>query len=196
MRRCNGSAPARSGWRWILAALVFVLASVLPAAPASADGEDETKVAYVLVVQALGHLAHDAGHVGMDAAMEKIGDALETTDNAGVDLVLVKQAMAALEAEDIPQARALLQQSIQTATRDLPPATGEQTGTTVVVLPLPGRGSLSGQDWAFGFGSLVLLLVGAALAFRFRPHDTVRQLRATLAAGPSRVGGEAEEAQR
>ena len=168
--------------------LALVLTAVLPTVPAWAHGEGETKVAYVLVQQALGHLAHGTGHVGMDQAMEKINDALDTTDNAGVDLALVKQAKAALEAEDIGQTRALLEQSIQAAIKDLPPATGSQTGTKLVVLPLRGRGGLTGQDWAFGTVSLVLLLAGAALAFRFRPHDTVRQLHISLAVGPARSG--------
>ena len=194
-RSSSRSAPPRSHprWRTILPALVLGFAAVLPAQPASADGEDETTVAYVLIQQALGHLAHGTSHVAMDQAMEKIDDALDTTDNTGVDLALVKQAQTALEAEDIDQARTLLEQSIQVAITELPPATGAQTGTKLVVLPLRGRGGLTGQDWTFGTVSLVLLLAGAALAFRFRPHDTVRQLRISLAGGPSRSGAEAGE---
>ncbi len=193
MRRRSRVPATATRWRWILATVVLAVAVVLPAAPAAADGEGETTVAYVLIQQALGHLAHGGGHVAMDEAMEKVGDALETDDNASVDLTLVKQAKAALEAEDIGQARTLLEQSIQTAISDLPPAIGQESGTRLVVLPLRGRGGLTGQDWAFGAGSLVLLLVGAALAFRFRPHDTVRQLRISLARDAGRVHAETGE---
>lgn len=161
----------------VLASLALAL---IPAVPAHADGEDETHVGYVLVQQALGHLAHGNGHAGMDEALEKIGDALETDDNAGVDLALVEQARTAVEAEDVSAARSLLQRSIEQAVSDLPAATGEQTGTTVVTLPLRGRGSLTGEDWAFAVGSALLLLVGVVLAFRFRPHDTIGQLRLSL----------------
>lgn len=186
----HSSRPAgdlRHHARWLIALPVLILGfvEVLPAAPAWAHGEDETTVAYVLIQQALGHLAHGPSHVAMDQAMEKVDDALDTTDNVGVDLVFVKQAQTALEAEDVDRARTLLEQSIQAAVKDLPPATGAESGTKLVILPLRGRGGLTGQDWLFGAVSLVLLLTGGALAFRYRPHDTVRQLRISLAGQPA-----------
>lgn len=166
--------------RALVVTATALTALLLPAVPAWAHGEGETKVGYVLVQQAVGHLAHDAGHVGMDQAMEKINDALETDEQQGVDIALVQQAKTALEAEDIPAARALLERSIAEAVAALPPATGVQTGTRQVLLPLRGRGALSGVDFVFAGVSVLLLLVGLVLAVAFRPRDSVRRIRAGL----------------
>mgnify|MGYP001795887778 CR=1 FL=1 len=143
-----------------------------------------------------GHRAHENGWVAIDAAMEKIGDAVATKNNAGIDHALVKQAQDALEAEDGPRARALLLSSITVALRDLPPATGEETGTKAVSLPLRGRGDLSDQDRLFGAVSALLLGLGVMLAYRFRPHDSVRQLRASLVAAPPQTADDHSEAGR
>lgn len=180
----------RTRWGSVVAALVLVISAVVPAAPASAHGEDEDALAYVLIQQALGHLAHGGGHAAMDEALEKVGDALETDEDAGVDLALVRQAQTALEAEDIGQARTLLEQAIQVAVRDLPPATGLESGTKVVQPSLRGRGDPTGEDWAFGVGSLLLLLIGAGVAFRYRPRDTIRQLRISLTGAHAEGNGQ------
>jgi len=159
-----------------VSALAFLVMFAL-AMPASADGEGETTEGYLLVQQALGHLAHDTSHEGMTLAMEKIEDALATEDQQGVDVATLEQAKTALEAEQIDTARTLLQASITQALSGLPPATGEETGTTVIEPALDTRDGMSGTDWSFIGISMLALLAGVLLAFRFRPADTVGELR-------------------
>ncbi len=137
----------------------------------------------MLVQQALGHLAHDTSPAGVDLAMEKVDDALATQDQEGVEVPKVEEAVGALEAGQFDQARVLLQDSIKQALDDQPVATGNQTGTTLVVPELPGRSGMGGQGWGFLVLSVVVLLLGVALAYRFRPQDTVGDLRRTLAPG-------------
>ena len=98
--------------------LVFVVTSGTTVS-AWAHGAGETKEGYVLVQQALGHLAHDSGHAGVEGAMEKVNDALATTDQVGVNVAEVKQAGAALAADRVGPARVLLQHSILLATSSL-----------------------------------------------------------------------------
>ncbi len=152
--------------------------------PAGADEPGETTQGYLLVQQALGHLAHDTSHEGMDLAMEKVGDALATPDKEGLDVATLTQAETALEAGQVDIARTKLQASIAQALRALPPATGEDTGTTVVVPALDTRGGMSSGDWFFVAISLLALVSGLVLAYRFRPADSVGQLRHRLAVRP------------
>ena len=176
---------ARGRWIWIrvLVAGVVVVGGLTSATPAWAHaGSGETEVGYLLVQQALGHLAHDKTSSGMDGAMEKIGDVLKTKDQAGVNIAEVQQAKAAMEAGQAIQAQALLQHSITEAVSKLMPATGEETGTKVVSDPLPGRGALGGGGWAFLAASLLFLVLGSGLAYRFKPVDTVGRLRERLGA--------------
>lgn len=176
------SSLQRGSWL-ILAVLFATFASV---SPAWAHGAGETTEGYVLIQQALGNLAADPSDAGVLLAMEKVNDALATTDQEGVDVAAVQQAQTALEADHVDQARTLLQQSIELAVAALTPATGEETGTTLVLPPMPGRGDLTGPDWGLTTGALLLLLSGAALAFRFRPAENVTQLRRRLAVTTSR----------
>ena len=163
-----------------LVALTCLVGALALAGPAWAHGDDETEEGYLLVQQALGHLAHDTGHEGIDLAMEKVNDALETEDQEGVDVPEVHQAMDALEAGRVDQARALLQDSISEALSEQARATGYQSGTTIVLLDLPGRRGLSGQGWSLLVASVALLVTGLVLAYRFRPRDSVAQLRRRL----------------
>jgi len=175
--RSRGSAALRRGG--LITALVLLFAFAL-AAPASAHGGDETEEGYLLVQQAIGHLAHETNHEGIALAMEKVDDALATKDQEGVDVAVLEQARQALEAGQADRAWALLQSSITEAVNDLMPATGEETGTTVILPALPGRDGLTGRDWSFLGVSMLCLLLGVALAYRFRPADTVGELRRRL----------------
>ena len=170
----------RRHWTTLVLACVLALGSVLSASPARADAPGETTEGYLLVQQALGHLAHDKTSSGVELSMEKIADVLKTQDNAGVNIAEVQQAKAALEAGQVVQGQALLQRSITEAMSKLAPATGEETGTKVVADPLPGRGALGGTGLLFLAGSVLLLLLGGGLAYRFKPADTVGQLRGRL----------------
>ncbi len=78
-------------------------------ATAQAHGDDESQEGYVLVQQALAHLAHNAGDEGINLAMEKVDDALMTEDQEGVNVAEVEQGMQALEAGQVDEARTLLQ---------------------------------------------------------------------------------------
>lgn len=171
--------------RWLRLVVIFgvFLTPTTATRAAWAHGAGETTMGYVLVQQALGHLAHDSSHVGVEAAMEKVDDALATKDQAGVDVAEVRMAKTALQADQVAAARALLQHSITAATSQLVPAVGEETGTAVVGLPLPGRGTLAAADWALGSLSLVMMLAGIGLAVWFRPVDNLRRLRRLTSPG-------------
>ena len=173
----------QSTWVRLLIVVGTFLAPAAAASSASAHGTGETKQGYVLVQQALGHLAHDSSHVGVEGAMEKVNDALATKDQAGVDVAEVRQAKTALEADQVAPARVLLQHSIKLATSHLLTAVGEETGTTVVGLPLPGRGALTAADWALGSLSFVALFAGLVLAVFFRPVHNLRILKRLTASG-------------
>ena len=173
----------------VLAACVVALGSVLLASPARADEPGETTVGYVLVQQALGHLAHDTGRLGIELATEKIDDALATTDRDGVDVNELQRAKTALEAGPVSQGVALLQRSIAAAVSQLPPAVGEETGTKIVLSPLPGRSGLTGTDrLLLAVSVLPLLLLGVGLAWYFRPRDNIAELRRKLVAAAAPPG--------
>ena len=166
----------------LLAALALLLGGgLVTGSSASADEPGETDVGYLLVQQALGHLAHDASAAGVEVAMEKVRDALETDDKEGVDIPTLERAMSALEDGDLQVARRLLQDSITKALHNRPPATAMQSGTTTVRPELPGTSGRAGLDWAFLAAALVALLLGTWLSVRFRPHDSIRVLRTQLA---------------
>lgn len=98
----------------------------------------------------------------------------------------VQQAKQALAAEHVDRARTLLQDSIKAALAELPPATGEQTGTKLVLTPMSGHDGLAGRDWFFLGGSAALLLIGLGLAGHYRPADTIGDLRGLLVAPSAR----------
>ena len=180
-----GGGGARAITAGALTALFVLCGS---SSPAAAHGDDETNKGYLLVQQALGHLAHDTSAEGIDLAMEKVGDAMETDDQDGVDVSELEQGMAALQAGDPSGARTLLQDSIQDALAGLPRATGTQTGTTVVLPELEGRSASGGDDVLLLLASIAVAGAGAWLAFVYRPHDSIGVLRALLGsstAGPT-----------
>jgi hypothetical protein len=174
------SEPGRAN-RGLIGLVIALALSVGWIAPASAHGGDESMEGYLLVQQALGHLAHDKTDAGVDLAMEKIDDALAAEDQDGVDVAELEAAQAALEAGEVVQAQQQLQESIAEALSALEPAVGEETGTTIVLDPLPGRGSLTAFDWALLVLSFVTLAAGLGLAWIFRPKDTVHDLHERLA---------------
>lgn len=176
----------------LITAVVLTLASPLaPAANAHGDGESEE--AHVLVQQAIALIVNKPDDE-MSIA-DHIGDALTAEDTEGVDLAFVRRAQSAFESGDLDQARSLLQTAIGAGPylgEGLPPkigettgepgqppyAVGEETGTTVVYDELdPGR-DLDGGDVALLILSGLAVVGGLLLAWRFRPPDTVRQLRA------------------
>ena len=172
-----------------LVAVIGLLGAIVVPPAAFGHGDDETQEGYLLVQQALGHLAHDTSSEGIDLAMEKVDDALETEDQEGVNVAEVEDGMRALETGQVERARALLQDSIEEALAEQPTATGYETGTTVVMSALPGRTELNGQDLGLLVGSFAVAGLGLVLAYRFRPRDSVRALRGRLKAeGPAADG--------
>lgn len=180
MNRSHRTTPLRHLRTALLLVLVVAFGSSLSMTPAWAHGSGESKVAYMLVQQALGHLAHQVGKEGVMPAIEKIDDALRATDQMGVDVAELRQAKMELMAGNVAQGRALLQHSIIEALSQLPPPTGEQTGTKIVLDPLPGRGNLTGTDFAFLIVSILMIFLGVGLSWRFRPTENIHELRQKL----------------
>lgn len=181
-----GTTSKKQGTGLVGAAFAVVLAVAaalaVPAA-ASAHEDGEAEEGYLLVQQALAHLAHDTSDEGIHLAMEKVDEALETEDQEGLDVAGIEDAMVALEAGQVATARDHLQASIEEALHDLPLATGTETGTTVVVPETSGGSGIDSEEWGLLIASFALLLLGVWLAVRFRPRDTVRALRRSLAGG-------------
>jgi len=163
----------------VLLACFFLVGGIVAAPLASAHEGDPSSEGYLLVQQALGHLVHDPGNIG--PALEKIDAALAAPDQDGVSVAELEQAKAALQTGNSTQGRVLLQESISVALSTLRPATGEETGTTVLLDPLPPRSGLTGADWGILTVSMLAVLTGLVLAYMFRPAENVHELRLLLA---------------
>jgi hypothetical protein len=170
------------------------------AAPASAHGDDESDQSRVLVQQAIALIVNTP-----DDAMgieDKVNDALKASDTMGADLDMVKQAMDALDAGDMMNTRTLLQTAIGAGPylgEGMPPAVGEttaepgtapyavgvETGTTVVYDELDPGADIDGGDVVLIALSALTILGGLALAWRFRPEDTIRR----MVRGSAKSGG-------
>lgn len=179
--RHSGPGPLCAGRTCaaVLLAWLFLVGGVVAAPVASSDEGNPSSEGYLLVQQALGHLVHDPADIG--PALEKIDAALAAPDQDGVAVAELQQAQAALQAGNAAEGRALLQGSIEAALSTLKPATGDETGTTVVLDPLPSRGGLTGADGAVLTVSVLAVLTGLWLAYVFRPHESIRELRLLLA---------------
>jgi osmotically-inducible protein OsmY len=182
----------------LLVSLVGVFAG---AGPASAHEGEEAAAAIDDVRQAIAVIVNKP--TDMDTIEDKIGDALKSKDQDGVDTALVKQAMDALEDNDMVKVRDLLQRAIgaqpdltgtdvrpilQVAEGEstVPLATGEQTGTNIVTDELSGRGGLTGADVTLLVLAGLVALAGLIFSVRSRPADTVRALRRRAAAPTGR----------
>lgn len=155
---------------------LWVLLGLVTVQPAWAHGGNASTEGYLIVQQAVGYLANDAGAGGTAKALMKVDEALATPDQEGVAVPQVQLAKTALKAGNVADGRKLLQASITTALATLKPATGEGTGTTIVTDPWVGRAHLSGGDWALLTLSLLIAFAGMALAFFLRPRDSLRGL--------------------
>lgn len=182
----DSSKPRRRRGRDTLAAVVLgvvALAFMTPAAFAQPHEEEESEFAIDLVQQAISYIANDGSP---EQALEKIEDALAAPDPTGVDLALVEQAAALVEdaspAEEdaaLAQAQELLLQAAPALAKDPPRgATGLDTGTTRVLAPFePARGIRDGGDWVLLGLSAAAVALGLWLAWRWRPHHSLRELR-------------------
>lgn len=166
------SAPAR----WIVALSMAGLFVLGPAAPALAHGGEGDSPARDLVIAALSYLANKPADY-LDMAADKTDDALKAKDQQGVDLAKVKDAMMALDDHDPAKARTLLQASVQPMDE---PATGMEPGTTVMHDPMPGHTDWAGSGVVYAVVSGLAVLVGLVFAVRWRPAESVAQLRELL----------------
>jgi hypothetical protein len=161
------------------------------AGPAWADGGDPLDEGYVIVQQALSYLVNDASAAGTTEALMngttealmKVDEALAADDQDGVDVAVLREAKTALQAGDTAAGRELLQESITAAVTALAPATGEETGTTIVLGPLSDRAPFSITKWILLASSLVVAAVGVWLATLFRPRESLKELSRDILAG-------------
>jgi hypothetical protein len=189
--------------RLLATALMAVSLTVLPASVAFAHGGEQELPAIDLVRQAIAYIVNTPDD--MDTITDKVDDAAEAEDQAGVVTALVVQAGEALERDDMMGCRSLLQRAIgaraDLSGTDVHPilqvpggatnvelATGEQTGTNVTVDPLPGRGDLAGTDIVVLGIAAAFALAGLVLGWRWRPRDTIRALRRRFAGAPTDKG--------
>jgi hypothetical protein len=160
--------------------LVLVLLVLFPGF-AWAHGEDENAPAYDLVRQAIALIVNTPDD--HEAIEDKVHDALEAEDTSRVTLSYVQQAMDALDADNMDQARSELEAAIgarvYTGPADpvpiggpAPPPTGADTGTVAAVDGIPGRAALSGGDRVLIVVSVVAGAAGVLLAIRPRPHES------------------------
>lgn len=196
---CRRAAAASA-----VAVLVLALAVVLPRPAAAAEGHgEESTVASVLVLQSISLIANDGG---AEAAAEKLTDALGAPEKEGTDLGKVEQALALIEgsapgsagAPALARAREILVSAIavRPATgygeipeprmvgEDVSPyARGADTGTVVVLDGMtPARGISDGGDVVLLGLAVLMVIAGVALSRRWRPIDTIRELRRRSAA--------------
>lgn len=187
----------RGGRRFqrLVATVAAVAAAVAFAAPAWGHREEGAGDAGTLVRQAIALLSSD----DVEAAKERLHDALEADETEGVDLDLVRRAVEVIDAGDLHQGRELLERSIgarphlgatepkpirETAptapsdevadagARDL--ATGAEPGAELISQPLDPQPELDGGDWALLGASLVVGLAGVYLALRLAPRGKAR----------------------
>jgi hypothetical protein len=184
--------------RCILAAAVAAVLA-LWAAPAAADEPGESDEARVLVLQAIALIVNTPDDMHM--IEERTNDALEAPHTEGVDMGSVEQAAAALEEGDLQRTRELLQTAIgagpfvgsgepksigETSGEPGMPAAGAEAGTTVVLDEYTPDSGLNGGEVVMLVLSVAVIAAGAWMAWRFRPPETVHQLRRAAPSGASK----------
>jgi tetratricopeptide (TPR) repeat protein len=135
--------------------LVLLTALALAAAPLSlADEgmeENAAQTAEALSLQALALLAAGRGH---EQALQKLDQALASTDKGNLDLRALRAAHAALHDEDVAQARRLLEQAFS----------GEKSHVVGVTY----RSKVGTAELVAGIVAAVALLAGTAGLLRRR----------------------------
>jgi len=158
---------------------VLTAAVLVGARPAAADEPGESTVASELVRQAIALIVNAPGN--MEAAEEKIGDALEVDNREGVDISLVPGAAEVLAGGELHEARTLLEESIgarsHLGANDVAPirevsqdrtASGAEAGDAPILDPLD-TSDIDGGDVAAILTGVALALAGVLLALRWRP---------------------------
>lgn len=202
------SAPPTGRRRRRLPTVLLMMAALVLLRPGTAlANEEETDQASMLVLQSVALIANEAP---ADAVVERIQDALEAPDPSGTDLPAVERALALAEESAASNDRAPLEEArsilldaidIRFATGygeipapqevghgESPFASGADTGTTAVLDELrPAWGISDGGDAVLLALAALAVAAGLFLAQRWRPHDSIRQLRrATAGTGDPR----------
>lgn len=160
----------------ISAFAISILGLTAGAGSAWAEGAQAPPPNYVTVQQALSYLVNDHSSMGNSDALMKVNDALAAQDAGGVNLGEVREAKTDLLAGNTASARTLLQKSIRNVVAKLPPAVGDETGTTVMVAPFVQPAPLTGTGLIFLALSLIVAAVGGLLSTRLRPREGLRDL--------------------
>lgn len=191
-RPAPGGRPTRR-----LPVLLLALGLVLFLPGTALANEEETEEARLLVLQSVALIANEAP---VEAVTERIEDALEAPDPSGTDLPAVERALELVEqsaGDDDParlqEARAILVDAVdarfatgygeipgpdEVGEGAAPYATGAETGTTAVLDELrPAWGISDRGDVVLLVLSVLAMGAGLYLAHRWRPHDSIRQLR-------------------
>lgn len=162
--------------RGVIALAASLLATVLFATAVLAHEGEKVGSAKTKVEQAIALIREAPDQ--MDAIMDHVGDALMADDTSGVNLDLVKQAKAALDANDLDRAEVLLEESVGAcpAEQAAPPAgawTPPASTKPCTVPPhiktlasTPLGGTEEGVIVALG---ALAILGGGLLAWRLRP---------------------------
>jgi hypothetical protein len=178
---------------------VVVVGAARPAWPHQGE---ETTAARDLVRQGIALIVNTPDDTM--AIEDKISDALKSGNTEGVNLDLVQQAKTALDAGDLHRVRALLEVSIgaqpHVSNVDVKPigetqapptgaeaeaavrlATGEESGTNVVVDALKVDRHLDAGTWLMLVVAFAVVALGVALAVWFRPPVPMSSLRSGAA---------------
>lgn len=178
----------------LVAALTAVVLSLFPAASAYAN-EEETDEAKLLVLQSISLIANGREP---DVIEERLTDALEAPDQSGVAVDKVQQAADLLSAGPVDdtvttEVRRLLESAIEiraatgygpmpgpgeVGTGAAPYAAGAESATVVVLDEFkPARGVRGASDVVLLVTAAALIVLGLALARRWRPRHSIHELR-------------------
>lgn len=169
--------------------------------PAAADEPGESDEARVLVLQAIALIVSTPNDMHM--IEERVEDAIQAPHQEGVDMASVEKATTALEEGDLQRTRELLQVAIgagpfvgsgvpkpigETSGEPGRPAfaVGAESGTSVVLDAYRSDTALNGGEVVLLILSVAVIAVGVLMAWRFRPPETVRQLRRAAPSGASK----------
>jgi len=152
----------RRPWLLVGVALAWLAIATL-AAPASAHEGEKNTPAGTLVQTAIAILRTQPDQ--MDAAADKINDALEAEGHEGVDIDRVKQAQAALQAGDLAKTELLLEQALGACPgQPVTNPTSIRAKLPQTPCPTPAHELALGRVPVHGTAKPVLLTIGAVLA--------------------------------
>jgi len=159
---------------------LMVAATAALAIPAQAHESEKSMKATDLVRQAIAFIVNEPDHA--DKAFDKMNDALNSNDQAGIYVDYVKQAVIAEKAGNTHHARGLLEASIgakphmsgmdPAPIRQLsqPLAVGAEVGAGIADDPLQLSAEFTGINLALLAASLIAIAMGGLMAIRMRPR--------------------------